>query len=58
MTLTPFQPVAQGQQFIDLGDDAVLLGEGEPGVCCRASFPFSFSSYCPVSLLSVPVLFG
>ena len=26
-----FQPVAQGHQFIDFGDDAVLLGEGWEG---------------------------
>ena len=26
-----FQPVAQGHQLIDLGDDAVLLGEGRKG---------------------------
>ena len=33
-----FQPVAQGQQFIDLGDDAVLVGKGRRGMpmgCCN-----------------------
>ena len=29
---TGFEAVAQGHQFIDFGDDAVLLGEGGTGV--------------------------
>ena len=46
------QPVAQGHQFIDLGDDAVLLGEGWEGKRNSATLPILYA----LSRRSRPVL--
>ena len=37
-----FQPVAEGHQFVHLGDDAVLFGQGRPEPVKRAP---SYSSW-------------
>ena len=40
-----FQAVAQGHQFVDLGDDAVLFGEGGDGYRKRFK-PCRLDAFC------------